>query len=161
MLLDDVEIVEQPLAGRADVHLAVGGVGQPLVRLVQDAAGLVQPDEEAGASARGPGRDALGARERSRTLAEVLGTEQLAADRAGEKLVGGGGGPGEQARQARQGQTDTDRSGLAVNIDRAQLVGSEPKADTGWRNLAGRVRAPLVRPGVCAESRRTTVPTNR
>ena len=131
------------------------------MRLIYDPAGLVQPDQEAGAPARGLGRDALGARERSRAIAEMLGAEQLAADGAGKKLVGGGGGSGgEEARQARQGQTDTDRSGLAVNIDRAQLVGNEPKADTGWRNLAGRVRAPPVRRGVCAESRRVE-PTRR
>ena len=52
VLLDDVEVVEQPLAGRADVGPVVGGGGEPGVGLVQDAAGLVQPGEQAGCRAR-------------------------------------------------------------------------------------------------------------
>ena len=72
--------------------LAVRGRREPLVGLVEDPAGLVQPDQEAGAPPRGLGGHALGARERARALGEMLGAEQLAADGAGEELFGSGGG---------------------------------------------------------------------
>ena len=115
-----MQVVEQPLAGGTDIDLVVGGRRQAAVRVLEDPAGLVQPDEQAGAASGGPGDDALGARQGAGSVAEVLGAEQLAADRAGEKLVGRRGGSGKQTRQARRGQGDADKSGLAADNRRAQ-----------------------------------------
>src|SRR5207237_593025 len=55
VLLHHVEIVEQPVARGADVDLAVGGRGEPLVGVLDQVASLVQPDEQARPVARGPG----------------------------------------------------------------------------------------------------------
>jgi hypothetical protein len=141
VLLHHVQVVEQPLAGGADVDLVVGGRRQAVVGVLDDPAGLVQPDEQAGAATGGLGDDALRARQGSGAIAEVLGAEQLAADRAGEKLVGRRGGPGKQTRQARRGQADPDRSGLAGDNRPAQRVSDELMADTRRRNVARLVRA--------------------
>jgi hypothetical protein len=92
-----VEVVEQPFAGGADVDFAVRGRGQAIVRILEDPACLVQPDQQARPAARRLGDDPLGARERPRTVAQVFGAEQLAPDRAGEQLVRRGRRPGEEA----------------------------------------------------------------
>ena len=111
VLLHHVEVVEQPLARRADVDVAVGGGREPLVRIVEDAAGLVQPGEEPRAPAGGLGRNPLLPRDGPGPLGEVLGAQQLAADRAGEQIVRGGGGSGEEAGKAKGSQRGAGRSG--------------------------------------------------
>ena len=118
------------------------------MRLVEDPAGLLQPHEKTRAAARGLGGHPLRAREAPGAIAEMLGAEQLAADRAREELLGRNGGSGEQARQAGRGQTGSDRSGLAADVQRAQLVGNEMSANTGTRNLAGHGGEALVLGGV-------------
>jgi hypothetical protein len=87
VLLDDVVVVEQPVAGGTDVDTAVGGGGEPGVRIVQDAPGPVQAGEERGAAAGGPEGEPLALGQVLRTLAQVLGAQQLAADGSGEKLL--------------------------------------------------------------------------
>jgi hypothetical protein len=87
VLLDDVEIVEQPLAGGADVVLALLRGGEPVVRVTEDAAGLVQAVEQAVTVARGTGGEPLAPRQGPRPLRQPLGAEQLAPDGAGEELV--------------------------------------------------------------------------
>jgi hypothetical protein len=85
VLLDDVVVVEQPLAGGADIEAAVGGGGEPRLRIVQDAAGPVQAGEEWGAPAGGPEGEPLALGQLLRALAQVLRAQQLAADGPGEK----------------------------------------------------------------------------
>jgi hypothetical protein len=85
VLLDDVVVVEQPVAGGADVDPAVGGGREPDLRIVQDAAGPVQAGEERGATAGGPEGEALALGQVLRALAQMLGAQQLAADGPGEE----------------------------------------------------------------------------
>jgi len=80
-----VVVVEQPLAGGPDVDTAIGGGGEPGLRIVQDPAGPVQPGEERGAPAGGPGGKPLALGQLLRALAQVLGTQQLAADGPGKE----------------------------------------------------------------------------
>ena len=88
MLLDDVVVVEQPLAGGADVDAAIGGGGEPGLRIVQDPAGPVQPGEQRGTPAGGPGGEPLALGQVLRALGQVLRAEQLAADRSREEGLG-------------------------------------------------------------------------
>jgi hypothetical protein len=77
------------------------------VRVVQDAACLVQPLQEPGAAPGGAGRDSLAAGERTRAVGEMLGAQQVAANGARKEIVRRGGGSGEQAGEAERGQTGT------------------------------------------------------
>ena len=88
MLLHDVVVVEQPITGRADVAAAVGGGGQPGLRILQDAARPVQPGEERRAPACGAGGQPLALRQLLGALRQVLGAEQLAADGPSEEGLG-------------------------------------------------------------------------
>ncbi|MGH7517707.1 MAG: hypothetical protein ACREOC_09590 [Gemmatimonadales bacterium] len=82
-----MEVVEQPIARRADVDLVLGGGGEPGVRVVEDAAGLVQPLEEAGPPRGGTARDhPLAQRHGARPIGQVFGAEQFATDRPGKLL---------------------------------------------------------------------------
>jgi hypothetical protein len=83
-----VVVVEQPFAGGADIDAAVGGGGEAGLRIVQDAAGPVQPGEERRAPAGGPGGEALALGQVLRALGQVLGAEQLAADGSREEGLG-------------------------------------------------------------------------
>jgi hypothetical protein len=85
VLLDDVIVVEQPVASGADVEAAVRGRGEAGLRIVQDAAGPVQAGEEWGATAGGPEGEPLALGQVLRALAQVLGAQQLAMDGPGEK----------------------------------------------------------------------------
>jgi len=89
VLLHDVEVVEQPLAGGADVGAMVRGRSQPRMGVLEDAAGAVEAGEERGAPPPARGGDALLRGEVLRALTEVLGAQQLAADGAGEKVFAG------------------------------------------------------------------------
>ena len=59
------------------------------MRVLEDAAGAVEAGEEWSAPPAAPGGEALPRGEVLRTLAEVLGAQQLAADGAGEKVLAG------------------------------------------------------------------------
>ena len=88
MLLDDVEVVEQPVAGRTDVNVVLGGGREPGMRVVEDAAGLVEPLEQTGPPPRRVAReDPLAGRDRAGPVGEVFGAQQLAPDRAGERQL--------------------------------------------------------------------------
>jgi hypothetical protein len=82
------------------------------VRLVQNPAGLVQPDQQPRATAGRPGGDPLGPRESTRPLGEMLGAQQLAANGAREEIVRRGGGSVEETGKAKRGQTDIGGSGV-------------------------------------------------
>jgi hypothetical protein len=98
VLLDHVEVVQEPFAGRPDVDVALGRVGEPVVGLVEDPARLVKPLQQPVAGMGRAGRQPLVLRDRARPLGEELGAEQLAADRTREELVESG--PGARAIEA-------------------------------------------------------------
>jgi hypothetical protein len=87
VLLDHVVVVEQPFARGADVEPAVGAGGEPVVGVLQDGARAGEPGEERGPPSPPGGRQPLAGGEVLRPLGEVLGPEQLAADRAGEEVL--------------------------------------------------------------------------
>jgi hypothetical protein len=65
-----------------------GVIGEPLVCVVENAPGFVEAGEKKGAaSAATRRRDTPRARQGERALAEMIRTEWLAADRAGEQIV--------------------------------------------------------------------------
>lgn len=86
MLLHDVVVVEQPVRGRADVQRLDVGFVQLAIRFIEDPARL----DEAGEEARGLVTGvvvALRLREGAGAGSEVLGAEQLAAERAGDQVL--------------------------------------------------------------------------
>src|SRR4029077_11947300 len=109
LLLDDVKVVQEPLARGSHVYVMVGGAGEAGVRGVQDPPRLVEASEEARSRppAAGSGQ-ALPGRHRPGAIREVLGAEQLAADRTAEQLVGGVRAAGEEAGQARRRRCGSD-----------------------------------------------------
>ena len=99
LLVDDVEVVDEPLGGRRDRAFVLDRPGQDAVRLQQDAAvlGDARPD---GASPAGRVGDRLGGGQRLGVLLEALDAEELGEDRLLEL--------GRQANPA----GDRDRAGL-------------------------------------------------
>ena len=98
MLLNDVEVVEEPFAGRADV--APRGGAEPGVDLVENPAGPIQPIEERRPSPSAPrGGESLGCRDGPGSLAEVLGPKELAADRTDEDFFPGTVGPAKPTKR--------------------------------------------------------------
>jgi hypothetical protein len=88
VFFDDVEVVQEPLAGRPDVQLAVGGNREARPDVGQDRTGLAESIEEPGAPPRPSTEgDPLGGRERAGPLSQVFGAKEVAAERTGEKLV--------------------------------------------------------------------------
>jgi len=85
-----MEVIQQPLAGRADVVVTLRGQGKAVVRVGYDAASQVEPLEEPVARARWARGEPLTLRQRPRALGKMLGAQQLAPDRTGEELVEGG-----------------------------------------------------------------------
>jgi len=82
-----VVVVQQPLTRGPDVLAAVGGGGEPLVGILQNPAGAIETRQER--SPPPPGTCAGQALLRGqglRPLTEVLGAEQLAADRPREQI---------------------------------------------------------------------------
>ncbi len=89
VLLDHVEVVEEPLAGRSDIDVARRRLAEACVRVDQDLPRLIQAGEERGSPARSHSdAEPLLAREDPRALREMLGAEQLPADGAGGQGVG-------------------------------------------------------------------------
>ena len=98
VFLNDVVIVEQPVARGTDVRAAVARGGQAVVGAFEDAAGALQAGEEgcAPAAAGDRGRETLRTRHFLGPLGEVLGAEKLAPDRSGEEILAGAGAGKEQ-----------------------------------------------------------------
>jgi len=104
VLLDDVEVIQQPFAGRADVDITVGGFRQPGVNVIQDPAGLIEPPQQPGPAGRRATSlyDLLSGRDRLSPFGEMLGAQQLTADRTGEQLIGSAGTAGAESGQERR-----------------------------------------------------------
>jgi hypothetical protein len=104
VLLDDVEVVQQPFAGRTYVDITVAGFRQPGVNVIQDLAGLIEPRQQPGPTGgRATSRyDLLSGRDCLSPFREMLGAQQLAADRTGEQLIGSAGAAGAESGQERR-----------------------------------------------------------
>jgi hypothetical protein len=73
------------------------------VNVVQDPAGLIQPCEQPRPARRAASlHHLLSGRNRLSPLREVLGAQQLAADRTGERLIGSAGAAGAESGQERR-----------------------------------------------------------
>ena len=91
---DDVEVVEQPLSGRTDVEGGRLG-GDPGVRVLEDGERPVEPAQQrADAPGAAAGPEVLTTGDGASVLGEPLDAQQLAPDRAGEKVR-----PGAMARE--------------------------------------------------------------
>jgi len=90
VLLDHVVVVQQPLTRGPDVLAAVGGGGEPRVGILQNSAGAVETRQERSPAPAGArdGQPLLRGQGLS-PLTEVLGPEQLAADRPREQIFAG------------------------------------------------------------------------
>jgi hypothetical protein len=142
VLLHHVQIVQQPFAGGAHVHVPVRRGREAVVRVVQDAAGLVQPDQQSRATAGGPGGHPLGPGEGTGPLGEMLGAQQLAANGARQEVIRRGIGSGEETGKAKRGQTDIAGLGSAPDR-RVQPVAGELRRNPDPPNLAApSLRAP-------------------
>ncbi|MFL5517933.1 MAG: hypothetical protein ACJ8DJ_17375 [Gemmatimonadales bacterium] len=88
VFLDDMVVVQQPLTGRTDVPPTGGRGGEPRVGIFQNPAGAVEACQQGSpppAGAGGAGQALLRGQGLG-SLTEMFGTEQLAADRAGEEV---------------------------------------------------------------------------
>jgi hypothetical protein len=83
-----VVVVQQPLTRGPDVLAAVGGGGEPGVGILQDPAGAVETLQQGSPPPPSPGGagQALLRRQGLGPLTEMLGAEQLAANRAREQI---------------------------------------------------------------------------
>lgn len=83
-------VVEQPLAGGADIQASVRRGAQARMGVLQDPPAVVEPVEE-----RGPAADPLApvqplpGSQGEGSLRQMLGAEQLAADGAGKQILAG------------------------------------------------------------------------
>jgi len=103
VLFDDVEVVQEPLAGRPDVQLAVGGNREARPDVGQDRTGLAESIEEPGAPAWPATKGhPLRGREGASPLSQVFGAKEVAAERTGEKLVRALGRTAEQTLECRR-----------------------------------------------------------
>ena len=98
-----MEVVQQPFAGRAYVDIAIGSFCEPGVNVIQDLTGLIEPCEQSGPTRRATSlKNLLSGRDRLGPFREMLGAQQLAADRTGEQLIGSAGTAGAEAGQERR-----------------------------------------------------------
>jgi hypothetical protein len=73
------------------------------VHVIQDLAGLIEPRQQPGPTGRATSfYDLLSGRDRLGPFREMLGTQQLAADRTGEQLIGSAGAAGAESGQERR-----------------------------------------------------------
>ena len=92
-----MKVVEEPVTRWADVDLVGSDGGESSVRLLQNPASFREPGEQLGATMLND-REALTSRHRRDALRELLGTQQLAADRTGKQSVHDRAGPRRRSR---------------------------------------------------------------
>jgi mannose-6-phosphate isomerase-like protein (cupin superfamily) len=91
VLLDDVEVVEQPVAGGSDVDVLVGRGGEPRVGVIEDQPGAVESGEQrrTAAAAVVAAAEPLAGGDLPCPIDQVFDAEELAADRTREQLLAG------------------------------------------------------------------------
>ena len=103
------------------------------MRVVQDPAGLVEAGEQAGAPPPGGDRgQALAGRRGPGAIGEVLGAEQLAADRSAEQFVRGVRAAGEKTAEEGRRRRGSDEMGLG------ECTSSVAPGDGADRHLVAR-----------------------
>jgi len=89
VLLNDVEVVQQPVAGRTDVESALGPMIQFLVDSIEDYLRVIEPDQQRARSTLFLRREqVMTAGNRARALPKSFRAQHLAANRANEFFAG-------------------------------------------------------------------------
>jgi hypothetical protein len=87
VLLNHVIVVEEPLSRGADIYFVGSGIRELSVRIVEQPPRVIEADQERGVRAAAPGaRETLTGGDGAGAIGEVLGAEELTADRSGEEL---------------------------------------------------------------------------
>jgi hypothetical protein len=87
VLLHDVVVVEQPIPRRPNVGVLRGRLGESLVRIVEDLTRAGESGEQRGSALAAPVDQLLGTRLGAGALGQMLGAEELSADRTGERFL--------------------------------------------------------------------------
>jgi hypothetical protein len=89
VLLNDVKIVEQPVAGRTDVETALGAGVQLMIDAVENVSRVLKAKQQwPRATLFLRWKQVVPARDRSRALAESLSTQHLTTDGTDEFFAG-------------------------------------------------------------------------
>jgi hypothetical protein len=89
VLLNDVEVVQQPVARRTDVESALGPMIQFLVDSIEDYLRVIEANQQrARATLLLGGEKVMAAGNRARAFPKSFGTQHLAANRANEFFAG-------------------------------------------------------------------------
>jgi hypothetical protein len=89
VLLDDVEVVQQPVARRADVEPTLGSMIQLLVNPIENKLRVVEAQQQRARTTLFLGwEEMMTAGDRARSLTKSFGAQDLTADRANELLAG-------------------------------------------------------------------------
>src|SRR5690606_16725054 len=127
VLLHHMVVVEEPLAGGADLGILVHGAQQALACLGQDDAGTVEPAEQRRLPPRATGQ-ALAARQGVGPLRQALGAEEFALDRPGEDALVRVGAAADQAgnEPVRRDRSDDWASvdGVGERLQRSRATSS-------------------------------------
>jgi hypothetical protein len=101
VLLNDVKVVEEPFAGGTHIDAPARSSSEPRVHVVQDFAGVRQTGEERGVPPpEARLRHALIARDGAHAVGELVDTQKLSAQGAGEEIVPGVSRPGDETDEA-------------------------------------------------------------
>src|SRR5687768_12097774 len=89
VLLDDIEVVEEPVARRTDVETALGAGVELVVHPVEDVSGILEPKQQRCYAALFLGRKkVVPARDCARSLAKSLRAQHFATNRTDEFFAG-------------------------------------------------------------------------
>ena len=94
VLLDYVEVVQQPLPGRSDIGAAIGRRGKLGIDLLEDSPGLIESDKKREVPPfAGRFGEPLCRGDGTGPFRQVLGTKQFAPDGAGTEVIPAFSGP--------------------------------------------------------------------
>ena len=101
MLLNDVIVVQEPLTRGAHLDATADARGEPRVRVVEEQSGVTESEEERAlprsASSWG---ETLALGDRPRAVCELIRSQELATQRAGEEVLSSGDASSEEPREA-------------------------------------------------------------
>jgi len=98
VLLNDVEIVQQPVTCRTDIETALGAVVQLLIDAVENSLCVLESEQQrTGAALLLRGEQVVSARDRARPFAQALETKYFATDWTNKLFAGTVSRPAKQA----------------------------------------------------------------